>query len=157
MAARMTDGLRESAPSRRDWLVDTIADLARIESPSGDVDALDRCGDAIAALLEGAGAAVERAAAMAAGAHLRATLGEGTRQVLLLGHFDTVWPIGTLAQMPVEIRDGRLHGPGTFDMKAGLAIAILAGGSGGARTCATCGCASCSRPTRRSAARRRGR
>ena len=46
--------------------------------------------------------------------------------MLLLGHFDTVWPIGTLAQMPVEIRDGRLHGPGTFDMKAGLAIAILA-------------------------------
>ena len=82
--------------------------------------------DAIAAHLSAAGAAVERLP-QAAGAHLRATIGDATRQVLLLGHFDTVWPIGTLTQMPVEIRDGCLHGPGTFDMKAGLAIAILAG------------------------------
>jgi glutamate carboxypeptidase len=44
--------------------------------------------------------------------------------VLLLGHFDTVWPVGTLDRMPLR-RDGtRLHGPGTFDMKAGIAIAL---------------------------------
>ena len=79
-----------------------------------------------------------RRAGLAPGAagHLRATFGSGTRQVLLLGHFDTVWPIGTLAQMPVAIRDGRLHGPGTFDMKAGLAIAISRREWRG-RTCAT--------------------
>ncbi len=49
-----------------------------------------------------AGATVERLPQADAGAHLRATLGDGARQVLLLGHFDTVWPIGTLAQMPVD-------------------------------------------------------
>ncbi len=119
-------GLRPASANRRDWLVDTIAALARLESPSGDVEALARCGDAVAALLGDIGALVERLPTPSAGAHVRATLGQGRRQILLLGHFDTVWPIGTLAQMPVEIRDGRLHGPGTFDMKAGLVIALLA-------------------------------
>lgn len=119
-------GLRDACANRADWLVETTATLAGIESPSGDAGALGRCGDAIAAHLEAAGAVIERLPP-SAGAHLRATIGDGTRQVLLLGHFDTVWPVGTLAQMPVEIREGRLHGPGTFDMKAGVAIAILAG------------------------------
>src|SRR5262249_35475285 len=46
--------------------------------------------------------------------------------VLLLGHFDTVWPIGQLARMPIREESGRLHGPGVFDMKAGLGIGLLA-------------------------------
>ena len=121
----MTD-LRQTCAGHHDWLVETIETLARIESPSGDADALDRCGEAIGAHLRAAGATIDRLPP-STGAHLRATIGGGTRQVLLLGHFDTVWPMGTLADMPVQIKDGRLHGPGTFDMKAGLAIAILAG------------------------------
>ncbi len=51
--------------------------------------------------------------------------GEGPR-ILLLGHFDTVWPVGQLARMPLVERDGRLFGPGVFDMKAGIAIGMLA-------------------------------
>jgi glutamate carboxypeptidase len=118
--------LRPAAAARAGWIVDTIAALARIESPSGDVPALERCGRAIIALLHEAGASVEAIPHGTAGAHLRATFGTADRQVLLIGHFDTVWPIGSLANMPVEIRDGRLHGPGTFDMKAGLVLAVLA-------------------------------
>jgi glutamate carboxypeptidase len=118
--------LRETCAARRDWLLDTIAALARLESPSGDVAALNRCGDAVARWLVEAGATVERLPQVTAGDHVCATLGSGDRQVLLLGHVDTVWPVGTLAQMPVEVRDGRLHGPGTFDMKAGVVLAILA-------------------------------
>jgi glutamate carboxypeptidase len=118
--------LRAICQARASWLVETIAMLARIESPSGDVQALARCGDALAAVIGGLGARVERLPAPGAGDHLRATIGHGDRQVLLLGHFDTVWPVGTLDRMPVEIREGRLHGPGTFDMKAGLLIALLA-------------------------------
>ncbi len=125
MTPTMRD-LRGACLARASWLLDTAKQLARIESPSGDAAALDQCGNAVAGLLEGIGATVERVAQAGTGAHLLGTLGAGRSQVLLLGHLDTVWPVGTLATMPVEVRDGRLFGPGTFDMKAGLAIAMLA-------------------------------
>src|ERR1044071_8811737 len=48
------------------------------------------------------------------------------RPILMLGHFDTVWPLGTLATMPFRVADGRAFGPGAFDMKAGLVIGIEA-------------------------------
>jgi glutamate carboxypeptidase len=56
--------------------------------------------------------------------------------VLLLGHFDTVWPVGQLARQPLVERDGRLFGPGVYDMKAGLVIALTAVGL--ARSHAAC-------------------
>jgi glutamate carboxypeptidase len=60
------------------------------------------------------------------GDHVRARFGGDARPVLLLGHFDTVWPIGTIQRMPFR-RDGdRVYGPGTFDMKAGIAIGVAA-------------------------------
>jgi glutamate carboxypeptidase len=61
-----------------------------------------------------------------AGDHLRVAFGAGPRQFLLLGHFDTVWPVGQLARMPLKREAGRLHGPGVFDMKAGIGLAALA-------------------------------
>ena len=118
--------LRDACASRATWLVDAIAALARLESPSGDRAALNRCGDAVADLLGDVGATVTRVPQACAGDHVLATLGSGPRQVLCLGHFDTVWPIRTLDGMPVEIRGNRLHGPGTFDMKAGIVLAALA-------------------------------
>jgi len=50
----------------------------------------------------------------------------GQKPVMLLGHLDTVWPIGTLRQMPYRIADGRIWGPGTLDMKIGVAMALTA-------------------------------
>jgi glutamate carboxypeptidase len=83
--------------------------------------------------MEAAGGRVTRLSRSDRGDHLRGEFPaasphprDATPQVLLLGHFDTVWPIGQLAQMPLERRGGRLHGPGTFDMKAGIAIGLLA-------------------------------
>jgi len=62
-----------------------------------------------------------------AGNHLKAEFaGAGGKHVLLLGHFDTVWPMGTLANMPFRIQDGRAYGPGVYDMKAGIAMMIFA-------------------------------
>jgi glutamate carboxypeptidase len=109
-----------------DAIVETTTALARLESPSTDKAAVDRCGLELLARLRAAGADVRVIAQETRGDHVRASIGGDDRPVLLLGHFDTVWPVGTLARMPVESRDGRLHGPGVFDMKAGIAIALAA-------------------------------
>jgi glutamate carboxypeptidase len=110
------------------WLLATIESLVRLESPSTDKAAVDRCGDAIAARLEALGARVERLEREQRGNHIRAEFPGPAEasQVLLLGHFDTVWPVGQLARMPIVRQDGRLHGPGVFDMKAGISVAMLA-------------------------------
>jgi glutamate carboxypeptidase len=109
-----------------DATIETIEMLARLESPSTDKPAVDRCGSELTRMLADAGADVRRVPQRERGDHLVARLAGSGEPVMLLGHFDTVWPIGTLARMPVR-RDGdRLFGPGTFDMKAGIALALTA-------------------------------
>jgi len=118
--------LQQFCRSQQPWLLDTIEALVRLESPTTDKAAVDRCGAELQRRLESIGARVTRLPRSDAGDHVLAELGCGVNQILLLGHFDTVWPIGQLERMPLERRDGRLHGPGIFDMKAGIAIAMLA-------------------------------
>src|SRR6185436_6436244 len=71
------------------------------------------------------GASIDRLPGDAAD-HVRATWAGAGSRVLLIGHFDTVWPVGQLQRMPVAQRDGKLFGPGVLDMKAGLGIGMLA-------------------------------
>ena len=118
--------LLDYCSANRDWLLDFIEALVAIESPSDVVDAVNRCGWELAARLEAVGASVTRVPSATAGDHLRATFGSGQKQILLLGHIDTVWPIGQLARMPLKRDGGRLYGPGVFDMKAGIGLATLA-------------------------------
>lgn len=112
--------------SQRRWAVDTTRALAALESPTTDKAAVDRCGAEIARLLGVMGGRVDRLSRRDAGDHLLAEFGCGQRQVLLLCHFDTVWDLGQVARMPIDERDGRLHGPGVYDMKGGIVIALLA-------------------------------
>ncbi|MPY86421.1 MAG: M20/M25/M40 family metallo-hydrolase [Luteitalea sp.] len=116
----------EFCRAREAWLIEAIERLACSESPSFDKAAVDRCGHELVGCLTELGARVETVARSTVGDIVVADFGGGPRQLLLLGHCDTVWPVGTLAEMPVTRRDGRLFGPGVFDMKAGLAIAMLA-------------------------------
>lgn len=110
------------------WLLDTLETLVRLESPSTDKAAVDRCGDEIAARLTALGARVERLEEPRRGNHVRAELfaNPGAPRVMLLGHFDTVWDVGQIARMPYREEDGRVHGPGVFDMKGGIAVAMQA-------------------------------
>jgi glutamate carboxypeptidase len=108
------------------WLRETIEALVSIESPSGDAAATNRCLAELASRLDGLGGLVTRVPGGPAGDPLRFETGSGGRQVLLLGHADTVWPVGTLAARPFREEGGSLYGPGVFDMKSGLAIAALA-------------------------------
>jgi glutamate carboxypeptidase len=118
--------LRDFCRANRDWVLETTESLAAIESPTTDKAAVDRCGAALAARLQAIGGRITRLPRQDRGDHLLAEFGCGTSQVLLLGHFDTVWPVGQLDRMPLSRAGGRLHGPGVFDMKAGIAIAMLA-------------------------------
>jgi len=116
----------EFCQSQHSWLVATIEALVRLESPTTNKTALDTCSAEITRRLRAIGAHVERLPQRDAGDHLRAEFGVGTTQVLVLCHFDTVWPVGQLELMPLHRENGRLHGPGTLDMKAGIAIGMLA-------------------------------
>jgi glutamate carboxypeptidase len=108
------------------WLLELIETLVRLESPTDDKRLVDRCGEVLATRLADAGGRITAVPSATTGDHLRVEFGTGARQVLLLGHFDTVWPAGQIARMPCERRDGRLHGPGVLDMKAGIALGTLA-------------------------------
>jgi glutamate carboxypeptidase len=109
-----------------DWVVGVTETLVRLESPTPDKAAADRCADEVARLLAAIGGRVQRLPRAGAGDHVLAEFGCGTRQVLMLGHLDTVWEVGTLARMPLRHECGRLYGPGVFDMKAGLGVGMLA-------------------------------
>jgi glutamate carboxypeptidase len=108
------------------WLLETIEALVSVESPTGDAAATNRCLAELASRLDELGGVITRVPGGPAGDPLRFEIGSGVRQVLLLGHADTVWPLGSLAARPFQEEGGSLYGPGVFDMKAGLAIAALA-------------------------------
>lgn len=118
--------LLAAAERERAWTVSLLTGLAEIESPSTDRAALERCAARLAAACRETGARVRREAGAPTADHVVAEWPGQGRPILLLGHFDTVWPVGQLARMPVRQVDGRLHGPGVLDMKAGLAIALTA-------------------------------
>ncbi|MFJ3124311.1 M20 family metallopeptidase [Streptomyces sp. NPDC086993] len=112
----ITSALEAGLPS----LLADIEDLVRTESPSGDPAAVADCARVAAGIgTRLTGAAPEWIDGSGRPA-LRWRFGSGDR-VLLLGHFDTVWPVGSLATHPFEVAGGRLTGPGCFDMKAGVA------------------------------------
>lgn len=111
-------------------LLRLIQNLVRAESPSDDKAAVDACGALVAARAAEAGGRVKRHRQRACGDVIEIRFGHrrtnGDGRILLLGHIDTVWPVGSLKSMPCRIGEGRLWGPGTLDMKAGVAMALTA-------------------------------
>ncbi|UOX92275.1 M20 family metallopeptidase [Amycolatopsis sp. FBCC-B4732] len=105
-------------------MIDDIEALVRCESPSEDHEAVARSAEVVAAIGRRLlGTEPERIVTDGC-THLRWRFGEP--RVLLLGHHDTVWPLGSLRTHPFEVRAGVLRGPGCFDMKAGVVMALHA-------------------------------
>lgn len=117
-----------------DVLLSDLRRLVEVESPSLDIDALTASAENLAALIEERTGRAAEIVDGDAGPHVH-WKGGGEPKVLILGHHDTVFPIGALAERPFTVADGKATGPGVFDMKAGIvqalhAVAALADASG---------------------------
>ncbi len=112
---------------RSDQIVATIRELVEIESPSDNKDAADRLAEVIAERFAQLGGEIRFHRAKDFGNHLQVNFGgKSAKPVLLLGHYDTVYPVGTLASMPCSVVGNKLTGPGVLDMKSGIALMLHA-------------------------------
>ncbi|HYP29241.1 MAG TPA: M20 family metallopeptidase [Blastocatellia bacterium] len=108
-----------------------IRHLVEQESMSRQAEATTRIAESLGDRLALEGASVDLISDEHYGSTLRARYfsGEGSpeeKQLLVVGHLDTVWPLGTLASRPFRVEDDRAYGPGVFDMKSGVALASFA-------------------------------
>jgi glutamate carboxypeptidase len=113
---------------RKNAIAETIRQLVEIESPSDNKQAVDKLGALLAGRFEGLGGHSKFHRAQDFGDHLQVDFeaAHSARPVLLLGHLDTAYPLGTLADMPCRVAEGRLWGPGVLDMKSGIALMLHA-------------------------------
>ncbi|MHB2008042.1 MAG: M20 family metallopeptidase [Acidobacteriaceae bacterium] len=129
--------LLEDAKKRQTSVLGQLEALVSIESPSEDKAAVDRASRMVAGWFEKLGGKIRwhrqkkfgdllevRFGAMRG--RTKADAGERRKPILLLGHLDTVWPMGTLATMPFRMAKGKIFGPGVYDMKAGVVMAAHA-------------------------------
>jgi glutamate carboxypeptidase len=128
-AGRVDSGTAERLryfEERREEIVGTVRELVEMESPSDNKQAVDRLGQLLAGKFSALGGRVKLHSAASVGDSLQVdfTGRSAGKPVLLLGHMDTVYPLGTLSTMPCRVGDGRLWGPGTLDMKSGIALMI---------------------------------
>ncbi|HEY8108109.1 MAG TPA: M20 family metallopeptidase [Gaiellaceae bacterium] len=126
----LVDTLRRRLPE----MVEALEALVCAESPSADLEACESCASVADGLARGiVGESAERVV-VDGRTHLRWRFGAQPR-VLVVGHLDTVWPLGTVARWPFAVRDDQASGPGAFDMKAGVvqllfALALVGEGRG---------------------------
>lgn len=106
-------------------MIDDLRRLVEVESPSADRAALERSANVLAEVIAERLHRPARLVEGDAGPHVHWS-GGGEPRVLILGHHDTVFPMGTLSRRPFAVVDGRATGPGVFDMKAGIVQAVHA-------------------------------
>lgn len=111
---------------QKSGMVTCLRELVELESPSDNKAALDRLSHHLAARFENLGGRVTFHKQEQAGDHLQVDFPGLGKPILMLGHMDTVWDLGTLAAMPFRVASGHAYGPGSFDMKAGIVQAIYA-------------------------------
>ncbi|MEW2576801.1 M20 family metallopeptidase [Streptomyces syringium] len=104
-------------------MLDDLRTLVEIESPSRDPEALAASAKAVAAVIENRLGGRATLVQSEAGPHVHWSAG-GEPKVLILGHHDTVFPLGTLERRPFRVADGHATGPGVFDMLGGLVQAV---------------------------------
>jgi len=112
---------------RQGEMLRQLQTLVEMESPSSSKAAVDLLGGHLLREFERIGGGVTIHPAVSYGDHLQVDFaGKNGKPVLLLGHFDTVWETGTLAEMPFKVERGRVWGPGVYDMKIGIVMMMHA-------------------------------
>ena len=114
---------------RRTDMVDLLERMTLAESPSDDPGTQHEIREIIAVELEQRDYAVHRVPGRTSGGMLHArprSRPHGQPSQMILGHYDTVWPVGTLADMPFDSDGDTVKGPGVYDMKGGVAQALMA-------------------------------
>jgi glutamate carboxypeptidase len=113
---------------RQPEMLQLIQRMVEIESPSDNKAAVDEMGRFLAQEFGKEGGKVRVHGIAEYGNHLQIEFSgsSGQKPIMLLGHFDTVWPLGTLAKMPFRMEGGRAFGPGVLDMKAAIAMMVFA-------------------------------
>jgi glutamate carboxypeptidase len=113
-----------------DYYDSCLADLERIvniDSGTFDRDGVNEAGEYLRSILTDLGCEISMHPNEELGDNFVATLqGSGTRRLMLLGHFDTVYPKGTVGERPFTIQDGKAYGPAVMDMKGGMILACYA-------------------------------
>jgi glutamate carboxypeptidase len=117
--------------SRQGEMVHLLKQLVTLESPTSDKKAVDACGAFVVRELRRVGAKVTLHPQKDIGDLIVAEFAPGRvrdadDEILVLGHIDTVWPVGKLAKMPFYVQGHKLYGPGVLDMKAGVVMLINA-------------------------------
>ena len=101
--------------------------LVELESPSFEhKEASDKCSHFLEETFGQLGFRMRRIPQESCGDHVYGELGEGPKSVLFVGHYDTVYPVGTLETMPFRVEGGKAFGPGVLDMKGGIIMAYFA-------------------------------
>ncbi len=123
--------LLQYTTARQAEMLDTLKILVEYESPSTNKAYLDRLADCLAERFRAIGGEVTRLSNLKRGDHLQIDFGAEGRAdlpdpILILCHFDTVWPVRTLEMRPFRIEGEKAYGPGIYDMKGGIVIAEYA-------------------------------
>jgi glutamate carboxypeptidase len=117
------------AQQKLPWFLRHLRQLVEVESPSEDPAAINRAQELTSSWAAPLGARVKRHRQKKYGDVYELRFGSARskqKPILILSHLDTVWPIGTLKSMPWREHDGKIYGPGTLDMKAGVVMALTA-------------------------------
>src|SRR5690348_1460257 len=122
--------LRKALEPRLPEMLAVLRRFTVVESPSTDKSAAERCARIIAATWRRLDVSLSLIPQKRCGPHIlidvRGATARPADQLLVLGHYDTVYPSGTLRHMPFHVTSRKAFGPGVFDMKAGIVQAFFA-------------------------------
>jgi len=108
--------------SRQGEMISRLKTLVRLESPTSDKIAVDKCSAAVISELSSLGVKIKKIPQKEIGdlflvEYPSTEIKAGEKPLLILVHIDTVWPVGTIEHMPFYLAEDRLYGPGVLDMK----------------------------------------